>query len=151
MYTIRRGKIEDVPRIRELGKKFWEHTRYAIYDEMEYNEESVTLLLKELLSGAGYIIVVEEDGVIEGFGLMVYYPLIWNRDVRCTGELAYWLNPEMRGSGAGVRLLKAMERVARKKKIRYIAMISMETSMDVGPLYEKLGYVRTETTYTKAL
>ncbi len=148
---IRRGRTGDVERLVELGAKFWEFTRYSIMDDMKYSKESVRQLLIELLTGSGYILVVEEDGEIQGFGLMVYYPLIWNRDVRCTGELAYYLEPEMRGTGAGIKLLKDLEKVAKRKKIRYIAMISMDHSMDVGPLYERLGYTRTETTYTKAL
>lgn len=151
--NIRRATLDDIPVLVSYGEKFWEFTRYKQVDEVPYNPESVEALCRGLMTipGTGYVLVVEVEGVVKGFGLCVTTPLIWNHKYAVSGELAYYLDEELRGSGAGVRLLTAMEKYAIKRKCHYMAMISMDHSMDVGPLYEKMGYVRTETTYTKRL
>ena len=150
---IRGGMEQDIPKLLEYGEKFWEHTRYKQIDDVPYSKTSVEELIKALLyvPGAGYVLVVVVDDEVKGFGLCVNTPLIWNRDYSASGELAFYLDEELRGSGAGVALLKEMEAWAVERGKDYMAMISMEHSMDVGPLYEKMGYVKTETTYTKRL
>lgn len=150
---IRRATQDDLPALVAYGEKFWEFTRYKQVDEIPYCAESVERLCTGLLTGigVGYILVVDVDDEVKGFGICVTTPLIWNQKYGVSGELAYYLDEELRGSGAGIKLLKAMEKYAIKRGCHYMAMISMDHSMDVGPLYEKLGYVRTETTYTKRL
>jgi GNAT superfamily N-acetyltransferase len=151
---IRGAGLPDIEVLVKYGREFWKHTRYWQIDFVPYSEEHVRELINALLlqQGMGYIVVVEDDeGEVKGFGLVVQTPLIWNRDYKVAGELAFYLDEEVRGSGAGVKLLKTLERIAKHRGIHYMAMISMDHSMDVGPLYEKMGYVRTETTYTKRL
>lgn len=139
------------------GEKFWEMTRYSQVDKRPYNADSVRQLLDNLVENfetESFVLAVvdaETRTQVHGFGIVAVYPLIWDFDIKCAGELAYYLDPELRGTGVAKRLLFSMESVAKHRGVNYMAMISMEHSMDVGPIYEKMGYTKTETTYTKEL
>lgn len=150
---IRGAGGNDIDALVAYGEKFWERTRYSQVDKLPYDAESVRELVTGLIHQPklGYAIVVEDEGKVKGFGLVVQTPLIWSRKIMVAGELAWYVDPELRGSKAGIRLLQTMERIAKHRGIRYMAMISMEHSMDVGPLYERMGYIKTETTWSKDL
>ena len=151
---VRKGGLSDIDKIVAYGEQFWEFTRYKQLDQVPYNARHVEEMLRDLMGtwNKGFALVIEDDeGEVKGFGLVVQTPLIWNRDYKVAGELAYYLDDEVRGSGAGIQLLNAMEKLARKRGMNYMAMISMNHSMDVGPLYKRMGYTETETTWTKEL
>lgn len=152
MAKFRRATVDDLHDLLHYGEKFWESTRYFQVDNVPYCPESVETMIRGLLNGGGYIIVlVDDNNKVKGFGLVAVYPNVWNHALTSAGELAFYIDEDYRGHGTGVQLLTAMEGFARIRGVKYMAMISMEHSMDVGPLYEKMGYVKTETTYTKEL
>lgn len=151
MAKFRRATFGDMPALVRYGKLFWQHTRWA-QDGWEFNETSVRDMIQNLLEGLGFIIVVtDEEDNVKGFGLVMEYLNSWNSDISCAGELAYYIDEQYRGGGTGKKLLRLMETIARSRGVKYMAMISMAHSMDVGPLYKRMGYVETETTYTKEL
>lgn len=152
MARFRRARLEDLDALIHYGEKFWESTRYYQVDGVPYCPTSVQQMILNLFNGGGYIVVLtDEEDNVKGFGLVAVYPNVWNHALTSAGELAFYIDEGFRGKGTGVQLLTAMEGFARIRGVKYMAMISMEHSMDVGPLYEKLGYVKTETTYTKVL
>ena len=66
------------------------------------------------------------------------------------GELAWWLEPEVRGGITAARMLHVAERWAAEQGARSIDMIAPVGS-SVGALYERRGYLAMETTFRKAL
>lgn len=151
MAKFRKATFQDMPALVHYGSLFWEHTRWA-QDGWDYDPGSVRDMIQGLIEGLGFIIVVtDEEDNVKGFGLVLEYLNSWNNNISCAGELAFYIDEAYRGDGTGKKLLMLMEAMARKRGVKYMAMISMAHSMDVGPLYEKMGYVETETTYTKEL
>ena len=134
------------------GEEFWNHTRYSQVDDRPYNEDTVKRMCAYLIiEQAGDILVLDDEGDIKGFVLLTYYPLVWDSSALCAGELAWYLAPDLRGGTLGIQLLEQAEALAKVRGCTYMAMISMAHSMDLGPLYERMGYIETEKTYTKEL
>lgn len=149
---IRGASYDDLEQLVKHGEEFWEHTRYSQVDGRPYDRDTVFRMCSGLITNdTGDILVLDDDGTIKGFVLLAYYPLAWDHNLRCAGELAWYLAPELRGGKLGVKLLAQAENLAKLRDCTYMAMISMSHSMDLGPLYEKLGYIETEKTYTKEL
>ena len=141
----------DIPDLVKHGREFWNGTRYGKVDNRPYNAESVRVLIEGLVGDKNILVAVDRDETVAGFVLVTQYPLAWDFDIKVCGELAWYVAPEHRGTSLGVALLQQAEELAKLRGCQYMAMISMSHSMDVGPLYEKLGYIETEVTYTKEL
>lgn len=151
---IRGAKESDIVRLVDYGFLFWQSTRYAQVDGREYSYTTVEDLLLRLINDPDYgfcLVVADDNDEAVGFALVATYPFIFNPDFKAAGELAFYIDEQYRGKKIAVQLLQTMEKTAKDRGCKYMAMISMEHSMDVGPLYEKLGYIKTETTYTKEL
>jgi len=153
MAKIRFAVIDDIPDLVTWGEKFWELTWFRQELKEEYCKQSVCFLLNGLINeDAGFVLVVEDDEKkIRGFALIVVSPFVFNLDKKIAGELAWYVDPQYRGQRAGLALLDKAERIAKRRGCDYISMISMDHSMNVGPLYEKVGYSPAETTYIKEL
>jgi hypothetical protein len=93
-----------------------------------------------------------EAMAVEGFIAGILIPLLGNGNVFQVTELAYWVNPDHRGT-AGYKLLVALEDQAKVLGAKYINMIALESSFPevaVG-IYERRLYRKLETTYCKEL
>jgi len=67
-------------------------------------------------------------------------------------EIIWYVRPQYRGNIKAVKLVKEFETWAKEKGAKYIAMVSqMNSDVDPGPLYERLGYKLSEKTYAKRL
>ena len=153
MAKIRFALNADIPDLVYWGEKFWELTWFRQKLQQEYDGQSVDILLQGLINhDTGFVLVVEdEEKKVRGFALIVISPFVFNLNLKIAGELAWYVDPDYRGHRAGLDLLKKAELIARSRGCRYLTMISMNHSMNVGPLYEKAGYSPAETTYIKEL
>lgn len=143
---IRAATERDFEQILEMSAKFWIETQFT-----EPFEPDHTLKMVEMAYDHGLLAVVDIDGLCVGFCAGVKSFILGSTKAMCATELAWWLNPEYRGGKNGVALLQFMEGLVKEQGIKYWTMVSMESSMpeQVGRMYEKLGYVRSETCYTK--
>lgn len=149
---IRLATMVDLDDLIFHGEEFWEHTRYSQVDKRPYSAVTVAAMCESLILGTeGDILVLDDDGLVRGFVLLTYYPLVWDSTIKCAGELAWYVAPELRGGSAGIKLLQQAEKLAKIRGCEYMAMVAMMHSMDLGPLYERMGYIETERTYTKEL
>lgn len=153
MAKIRNARVEDIPRLVEWGEEFWNHTYFKQVQDEPYCGEAVGDLCRGLIEGEdGYIlVVVDDEDDVRGFALCITYPFVFNPAIKMSGELAWYIDPTLRGGKLGLYLLKLAEKIAKFMGVKYMTMISMEHSMDVGPLYERAGYMKTESTYVKEL
>lgn len=105
----------------------------------------ITRVLTEIMAGRGICFVVEMDGIV-GMLIAQIAPSAWSPKHLVMTEMAYWVNPEARGSSAGYRLLKAYEErgKALKEEGRIAAFFisKMVTSPDIS--YEKFGFSKLE-------
>ena len=90
-------------------------------------------------TSAGFL--AEQDGQAIGmFGVFCFtHPITGEHGA---SELCWWVEPEARGSSAGVRLLRAGEAWARNRRAAWLEMIA--PSERVAEFYGRIGYKRTD-------
>lgn len=145
---IRDGEDKDLDRIVKMAREFWKHT---VYDE-EYCPDTVWTMAAMSLD-QNLLSVLEIDGVVRGFACGVKGALLGNSSVSTGTELAWWVDTDYRNGKNGIALMKYLENLAKKAGIKYWNMIFMESSMPdvIEGIYQKMGYSKTEVSYTKVL
>lgn len=152
---IRGAKHSDIDTLVAYGEKFYQWTRH-IRDGIPYNPDAVADLCGWLIDNweHGFILVLADtDDTVKGFILVTVSPFIFSPDVKVAGELAFYVDEDLRRSGLGRELMEYAESVAKVRGIRYMSLIAMETCMpdQVAAMYVDMGYTRTETTFVKEL
>jgi L-amino acid N-acyltransferase YncA len=143
--TIRQATAADKQDVVRLSNHFWATT---IYTE-EQEDEQVEMMFDLCLSH-GLLSVLVVEGNVVGFAAGLASPLLAVGSVKTGVEVAFWIEPEYRGRN-GLKLMRHLTQAAQNAGVKYWNMVSMESSMDCGPLYEKEGYVKAETNYCKVL
>lgn len=150
---FREGRLGDLEQLVAHGEEFWTHTTYYKRGR-EYSPEAVAGLCSYLITeDDGFIIVLADDeDNVKGFGLVLVTPFIFDQTWKSALELAYYIDPECRGT-YGVKLLKKMEKIAKLYGAEFMTMITMEDSApeQAARIYDKLGYTKNEVLYTKEL
>lgn len=145
---IRAGTVEDFPEIVRMAREFWKHT---IFDE-PFCADSVEGMAAHCMD-QGLFAVLEIKGKAAGFACGIKGGLLANVYVTTGTEVAYWVDPEHRRGRNGIALLKGLEDMAKEHGVKYWSMIFMQSSMPetVEQIYLKMGYNKSETSYTKVL
>jgi GNAT superfamily N-acetyltransferase len=103
-------------------------------------------ILTHILAGRGVIFVAEIDGHANGMLVAVKNTNVWDPNILVMNELAYWVEPEHRGSTAGYRLLDAYmkhcEEMIKQKQVRFYTISKMVNSPDLK--YERFGFEKLE-------
>lgn len=144
---IRDAHETDIPRIVEMGRKFFElsgQTDIATYDD-EMAANTVRFCMTD-----GVVLVLEDDkwGIV-GMAAALIYRIYVSRDDIAAQELFWWIEPDHRGHGNDLR--KALESRSKEKGATVMNMIALETMKWVGRLYERAGYRPFDHTYVKRL
>jgi GNAT superfamily N-acetyltransferase len=145
---VRNGKTGDLDAVVQMAEEFWRHTRYDVPFDPIHVRGMAALALDH-----GLLAILELDGHIEGFTAGVKGPLLGNASVLSGSEIAWWVNPDARKGRNGIALMQHIEQMAREQGVKYWNMIVMESCMpEVGAaIYERLGYEKSETSYTRVL
>jgi len=148
---VRAAGYSDVDRIADLGDEFWGQTVYAKQGAV-YHGEQARKFLYQIINN-GIVLVAEDDDGVQGFILLAIVPIPWCLDALTATELAYYVTPEKRKGGAGIRLLREAENVAKDRGIKYISMAHVNSVDPATPesVYTRLGYSKTETFFSKDL
>jgi len=74
-------------------------------------------------------------------------------DDKIASELAWWVDPEYRGTRGSIELVYAYEEWARRVGCKHVTMALLPslTNPKVEAYYERLGYHKTEISYLKEL
>lgn len=145
---IRLATFNDLTNLVEMCEDFWTH---STFDE-PFDRESVCPTLVQGIEQDS-IVVYERDERLLGFLALVIGPLIVNHKVLQATELAWWVDPSVRGSTVGVKILDKAEKVAKNKGCKYFNAAYMMSSMpeSIKSMYERKGYTQSEVLYTKEL
>lgn len=145
---IREANEQDFDEIVDLSSEFWTHSPYH---KEEFIRSDVLEKVKQCFDES-LLAVIDVGGVV-GFCAGLTLPLLANNVIKAGIEIAWYIDPNHRGNGNGKALKIFMENLARKQKVKYWCMVSMETSMPavIEKMYVNSGYIKTETTYMKAL
>jgi N-acetylglutamate synthase-like GNAT family acetyltransferase len=145
---IRLATEDDFPAIIELCREFWTHTQFSEDFDAEH-----CLGMVKLSHDHELLAVLVVNDIVQGFCAAVKSFLLASTQAMTATELAWWVNPDHRGGKNGVVLLQFMEQLAKDQGIKYWSMVSMESSMPetINRMYERLGYTKSETIYTKVI
>lgn len=149
MTTIRKATLADVPEIVRMSAAFYPTTHYAQWCEMD--EDSVAGLATGLIENDVFF-VAESDSALVGMVGVMLVPFLFNRDHLFATEIVWWVAPEVRGTAVAARLLDVIEAPCRDRGAARIQMVHMPNSPpQAAALYERMGYARSEISYTKEL
>lgn len=142
---IRGATLDDTDAICRMASSFIK----AYFDgKIADNSEQVRQLARDMMQGGERLLLLHDsghgaDGMIAMF--IFKHPISGER---IAGELAWWVDPQVRGS-AGIALMKRAEEWARTSGAIRIQMVAPNER--VGEFYRRVGYDKVETTYTKEI
>ena len=145
---IRKANLEDFDAILDLSEEFWKETQFD-----EPFERSHTINMVELAYNNELLAVLEVENKIVGFAAGVKAPSLGSSKAVVGTELAWWVLPDYRKGGSGIKLLEFMEKLAKEGGVKYWNMVSMQSSMPdkVNSMYKRKGYKLSEMTFTKVI
>jgi GNAT superfamily N-acetyltransferase len=104
---IRHATLDDVTTIINMGERFHSSTVYG--DVAGLDRETVAETLVGLIGGRGAIFICENESAVVGMlGVLVTNPW-FNRKIKVTLELFWWVDEDSRKSGAGRLLFNALQ------------------------------------------
>lgn len=136
---IRAATLDDMPRLLELGQKFFDESGMA--DFTTYDPASAAELFAAMLQlPTGAIFLMERAGqVVGGIGGLIA-PHYFNRaSLSCT-ELFWFVEKKARGSLEAVRLVCTLRDWAARQGATVLTMAALESSPpSIKRLYAKMG------------
>lgn len=125
-------------------KRYREHS--PIHLHRSTGDEHAREILNHIFAGLGVVFVSEEDWGITGMLIAMRNPNVWDPKIMMMNELAYWVEPEHRGSSAGYRLIQTYKAYADQLKaqgdIQAYTISKMTTSPDLK--YDRFGFEKIE-------
>lgn len=149
MITVRLANIDDVKAIVRMGRAFWAAIPYN--DGIPYCPDSLALTCAQMIE-QGLLIYAHTDKAVGAVGALCS-PLFTNREYTVAAELFWWVEPEHRNTGVGVRMFAKLEEAAKQAGVYRLSMMAVEgLELDkAAALYQRFGYSPTERTWNKAL
>jgi len=141
---VKIATLEDLPEIADMSMKFIATTGYAFFSD----RETIERLIANLITGEqNEKIIIFQPGV--GFLAGCATPFLFGPHLLAT-EIAWWVEPDKRGSGAGAEFLSAFEYWAKEKAgCSMINMVCLDDGL--SRFYEDKGYKLYERAYMKVL
>jgi N-acetylglutamate synthase-like GNAT family acetyltransferase len=143
--VIRLAHTEDIPRIVELGSR---SLAEGPYRDMQKDVPEQSAKFAAYVMANGKVLVYEDEGKIVGLLAMLMLPHYLSMELTAT-EVMWYVTPENRPGGAGMRLLWEAEKMA--KDAGAVSMVFAAPSGAIGAIYERFGYKPIETNYRKVL
>ncbi len=147
--TYRAATPADLPRLCELFDHFCKAGAYAQHNRA--NPAVYTSFIAQLVAHADSVVIVHQQGdrLVGMIGVSVMpYPYSGEP---IASELFWWLEPEVRGGGAGTALLGQAEQWAHARGATHLLMIAPTQSPGVDRIYQAMGYTPLETTWQKPM
>lgn len=147
---IRHAVLSDVPRLVELGSKFFQEAAWS--DIAEWDDNATATALSGLIENPECIMLVAGGEEIVGMISSLIFPLWFNPNILVAQEWFWYILPEMRGvGGIGVKLLLALEEEIQKRGVHISNFQSQESMPSLDSLYIRLGYRPAEKTFIKRI
>jgi len=138
----------DIPRLIEMLKNYRDNSPVDRF-KMIQDEQHIQKILTHIILGRGLIVVAREEQLIVGMVVSFIDQNMWDNNLLVLKEMAYWVEPEYRGSSAGYKLLSKYNEMAQELKndgrINMWTISKMITSPDLD--YQRFGYRKIEETW----
>jgi N-acetylglutamate synthase-like GNAT family acetyltransferase len=144
---IRLANKFDIPQLAEMLRHYRDSG--TIKGLSVENEETGMKILTAIIVGLGIALVSEKDNKLTGMLLAIKSPFMWDANKLIMSEIAYWVEPEYRGSTAGYRLLaKYVEHCDELKDSGVIVNYTMSQMAGQKLDYSRFGLKPVETTWS---
>lgn len=134
---------EDLEYIIDAAERFYAEAGFEYPDNVReyYNQLNDNPLI--------FTVVERGKGFIVGF---IAPSFLEPSKIQCS-ELAWYVEPEHRGSSVAIKLMKKYENFAKEKGCNYVTMVCLDNLNPdkVGDIYHKLGYNTLEHHFRKEL
>lgn len=139
------------PVIIEMLKHYREKTPVDFFKHCD-DEKHIEMLLTHIYMGSGFVLLAYQEETPIGMMICIIEQLIWDTDIRVLKELAYWVEPEHRGSSAGYRLITEYVNLGKEfiksGRIKTMTISKMVNSPDLK--YDRFGFTKQEETWSLA-
>lgn len=133
----------------EMLEHYRESTPIRIFDNYD-NVPYVKQVLAHIFAGRGVAFIAYKKNVPIGLIVGIIDQSIWDKDLLVMKELAYWVEPEHRGTTAGYRLLSKYIEYGKELqslgRIKTFTISKMTNSPDLD--YKKFGFDKVEETWS---
>jgi N-acetylglutamate synthase-like GNAT family acetyltransferase len=144
---IRIANKFDIPQIMEMLRHY--RGSGVVKSIPVEQEETALKILTYIIVGGGLGLVSETKNKLNGMLLAIKTPYLWDNNKTIMSEIAYWVEPEHRGSTAGYRLLneyvKQCETMKDNGKIDSYTISQMEGQ---NLNYSRFGFKPIEHTWS---
>jgi GNAT superfamily N-acetyltransferase len=149
--VIHKAVREDIGRLVDYARAFWDQTEYA--KAVEYDIDTMVDTTEGLIDTDVVLYAENPDGKIVGMICIMISPFLMNRNYLSACEWGFYVDDEYRRSGVGIRLLTQAEDMLKERNVKFFTMIALSNLRPkaVGRFYERLGFKLEETCYTKDL
>lgn len=135
--NIRSAVAEDLPALIDQYEII--HRTYEEVDA-DFDRESISeFITSTIASDAGEILIAESEGGIVGICTFFVYPLFFNKRIKHSNILTFWVPPEVRGAGVGARLLKACETVSKERSAEKLIVGVHRNNSSANSFFQKSG------------
>lgn len=146
---IRSATLEDVPNIVAMSRKFYATTMYS--ETVPFDADTVWDLV-EMLIATSVMLVAEVDSMVVGMAGALVSPNLFNRNISTACEIVWWVDPEQANLGAGKKLFERLQAECKELEAKALQMVTLASSpKHAAMIYERAGFVQSETSYTKVL
>tara|TARA_R110000868_G_scaffold182830_5_gene423957 strand:- start:44 stop:487 length:444 start_codon:yes stop_codon:yes gene_type:complete len=144
---IRKANKFDLPQLKQM---LWNYHDSGNIKGLDITSEETGLrILSMILAGGGVALVSEKDNTLTGMLLAIRSPFLWDNTKTIMTEIAYWVEPEHRGSSAGYRLLKEyVEYCDELKDLNKISNYTISQMEGQELNYSRFGFKPIEHTWS---
>lgn len=98
--------------------------------------------------GSLHVVTAREDGKIIGYHISIVKPHLHYKDSLSAFTDVYFIHPDHRKGMVGVKLFKETEKSLKARGVQKM-FTGTKLSLDMGRIFERLGWRETERLYTK--
>ena len=148
---IRSAKPSDADRIVEFCSKGISENEF--YREVPVSNQNLSDYVRWFIEDGGdkKSIVADDSGELIGCMGLHVFPYWYNRDFKQVHESYWFVDPDRRSSGAGIRLLQEAESLSAASGFDYLIVSQPRTMPILGRLLERRGYSPYQSRFAKGL
>lgn len=147
---VRKATLDDWPQYASLAQAF--HDASPMHNVIPFDPVGYRTFYENALSNKDIgVWLAECDGEVVGVCGAMAYPLYFNPKATVVQELWWWLNPNVRGSGAGGQMFNQIEQWANEKRASALFMVALEDNhaKKMENMYTRAGFRPLERTFIK--
>lgn len=149
---VRHATFKDYEAIKQFMIDFANYNPFNGLHAPKHNDVYANRLIDKFRK-QGVVLVAEEKDIIAGMLIAYIQPDIWLPEVKTMREVAWWVDPEYRGSSAGAKLLNTYVGVGDEMVEAGVISAYTVTTLGVGDNFnmEKRGWTPIETNFVRGV